>query len=54
MSNALALNVLAAVCLVGDFALVLTGHAVPPLLETVSTVTIGAVAGATLPRTKGA
>jgi hypothetical protein len=52
MSKTLALNVLAALCLVGDFALVLTGHDVPPLLETLSTATVGAVAGATLPRAK--
>jgi hypothetical protein len=50
MSKPLAL--LALVCLVGDFALVLTGHDVPPLLETLSTATVGAVAGAALPRGK--
>jgi hypothetical protein len=54
MSNTLALNVLAAVCVLGDFVLVATGHDVPPLLETVTTLTVGAVAGATLPRTRGA
>lgn len=54
MTNTLALNALALVCLVGDFVLVATGHDVPPLLETVTTVTVGAVAGATLPRTRAA
>lgn len=54
MSRDLSLNVLALLALVGDFVLVLTGHDVPPLLETISTVTIGAAAGATLPRAKGA
>lgn len=54
MSRDLPLHLLALLCLVGDFALVLTGHDVPPLLETISTVTIGAAAGATLPRAKGA
>jgi hypothetical protein len=54
MSNALALNLLALVCLVGDFVLVATGHDVPPLLEMLSTATVGAAAGATLPRTRGA
>jgi hypothetical protein len=49
MRDTLLLNTLALVCLIGDFVLVLTGHTVPPLLENVSTVTIGAAAGATLP-----
>jgi hypothetical protein len=46
----LSLNVLAILALVGDFALVLTGHDVPPLLDTLSTVTIGAAAGAAIPK----
>jgi hypothetical protein len=50
----LSLAVLAALALVGDFVLVVTGHDVPPLLETLSTVTIGAAAGATIPKARGA
>jgi hypothetical protein len=52
MSRDLSLNLLALLALVGDFALVLTGHTVPPLLETISTVTVGAAAGAAIPRTR--
>ncbi|WP_367575275.1 hypothetical protein [Streptomyces griseoaurantiacus] len=52
MSHALSLHLLALVCLVGDVLLVMTGHDVPPLLETISTVTVSAVAGAALPRAK--
>jgi hypothetical protein len=52
MSRDLSLNLLALLALVGDFALVLTGHSVPPLLETISTVTVGAAAGAAIPRTR--
>lgn len=50
MSRDLSLTVLAFLCVVGDFALVLLGHDVPPLLETVTTVTIGAAAGVALPK----
>lgn len=49
-SRELSLNILAALSVVGDFVLVLTGHQVPPLLETVTTVAIGAAAGATIPK----
>ncbi|MEU0788021.1 hypothetical protein ABZ341_41645 [Streptomyces sp. NPDC006173] len=54
MPRELTLSVLALLALVGDFALVLTGHDVPPLLETLSTVTIGAAAGAAIPKAKAA
>lgn len=54
MPRDLPLNVLAVLALVGDFALVLTGHDVPPLIETLSTVTIGAAAGAAIPKRGGA
>lgn len=50
MSRDFSLTVLAVIALVGDFALILTGHEVPPLLETLSTVTIGAAAGAAIPK----
>ena len=49
----LPLNVLAILALVGDFVLVATGHDVPPLLETLSTVTVSAAAGAAIPKTRG-
>ncbi len=48
------LAILSLVCLVGDFVLVLAGHDVPPLLETVTIATVGAAAGATIPRTNAA
>lgn len=50
MPRELALVVLALVCLIGDFLLVVLGHDLPPMLESVTLATVGAAAGATIPR----
>lgn len=49
----LGLILLAVLCLVGNFLLVVLGHTVPPMLETVTIATVGAAAGATIPRAPG-
>lgn len=51
MPRDLGLILLSLVCVIGDVVLAVTGHAIPPLMETVTTASIGAAAGATVPRT---
>jgi hypothetical protein len=52
MPRDLGLILLAIVCLIGDFVLIVLGHDLPPMLETVTIATAGAAAGATIPRAK--
>lgn len=53
MPRELSLVLLAVLCLIGDFLLVVLGHDLPPMLESVTLATVGAAAGATIPRTNG-
>ncbi|MBK3548191.1 hypothetical protein JHN55_07650 [Streptomyces sp. MBT56] len=53
MPREYALILLALVCLIGDFLLVVLGHDLPPMLESVTLATVGAAAGATIPRSPG-
>lgn len=50
MPRDLGLILLAILCLIGDVVLVALGHDLPPMLETVTIATVGAAAGATIPR----
>jgi hypothetical protein len=52
MPRDLGLILLAMICLIGDVVLAVLGHPIPPMLDTVTTVTVGAAAGATIPRAK--
>jgi hypothetical protein len=53
MPRDLGLILLSTFCLIGDVVLVALGHDLPPMLETVTIATVGAAAGATIPRTGG-